>query len=80
MIDGVTKPSQYKLSKIKEEWDIKFKIVPEDEKENYDFSRFFILTFFQVNEIDIEEFVTTTTVQEDKTEVVFKKDILLGNP
>jgi hypothetical protein len=39
-----------------------------------------LLTFFSKNDPQIEEYINQTQQQEDKTEVVFKKDVLLGNP
>jgi hypothetical protein len=79
-IDGVKKPIQYKLWNIKQDWREQYKTAPDDQRHLFDFSRFFLLTFFQKDDINIEEFITTTNIQEDKTEIVFKKDILLWNP
>jgi hypothetical protein len=78
--DEIAKPIQYKLWNIEYDWGEKYKVAIEEEKNLFDFSRFFLLTFFAKNDPSIEEYVTTTIVQEDKTEVVFKKDILLWNP
>lgn len=79
-IDGFKQPIQYKLWNIQYDWNEKYKAAPQEQRDQYDFSRFFILTFFKQNDPSIEEYVTTISTQEDKTEIVFKKDILLGNP
>lgn len=78
-IDGVKQPYEYQLDIKKDEWDEKYKTASEEEKNKYDFSRFFLLTFFQQNnsqaELYLQEWPKTS---EDKTEIVFKRDILLG--
>lgn len=71
--------SQYKLSFIQSQWEELFKTAINEEKEKFDFTKFFLLTFFQWTSENIEEYVVPTQqIQESKAEVVFKKDILLG--
>jgi len=79
IIDTVPQSYEYKLNSKEDIWSERFKTAPEEEKILYDFSRFFLITFFDNNsgsQVDIYTW-TTTSSSEDKTEVVFKRDILL---
>ena len=76
-IDGELQSTQYTLDNIKEDWEIKSKTATEDMKSQYDFSRFFILTFLTRDQRAIENFEIEYKQEESKAEIVFKRDILL---
>ena len=77
-IDGRPINSSYKLDVIQYEWDEKKKWLLSDKKDIYEFSLFFLNTFFSTNQKDSEIFeVQTQTAQEDTVIVVFKRDKLL---
>jgi len=51
-----------------------------EERDKYDFSRFFIITFFTNDEQNVEIYVDDNTrYNEDKSELIFKRDKLLGS-
>lgn len=73
-------PFVYKLDIIQDEWNEKFSSASIEEKELFDFERFFIITFFTNTINRVEEFDDPiVSPNEDKTEIVFKRDILLGS-
>jgi len=77
-VNGDQKNFQYKLERIEQEWSEKFDTAPEDDKQRYDFTRFFLNTFFQNVSDTGEIFVKDRdSLSEDKTKIVFKRDILL---
>jgi len=77
VIDGEAQTTQYALDIIQDDWTERYQTAPEDEKENYNFSRFFIITFLSEQTRNIENFEFEITQQESKAEIVFKRDILL---
>lgn len=76
-IDGELKTTQYTLDNIKEDWDEKYKTAPEEVRSQFDFSRFFILTFLTSKEREVIIFDKESKQQESTAEIVFKRDILL---
>ena len=79
-IDAKDSRFVYKLDLIESEWEEKHKTGNPEEKEKYDFSLFFFIKFFAEDKKVIEEYVVgDTKVNEDKTEIVFKRDSLLWN-
>jgi hypothetical protein len=79
VIDDVAQAFEYKLDVTENIWNGRFKTATEAEKDSYDFSRFFLITFIEYTPkpaIDIY-IGTQKASSEDKTEVVFKRDILL---
>ena len=78
MIDNDNSRFVYKLDLIELEWEEKYKTAGPDEKENYNFSRFFFIKFFSNDQKVVEEYIVTDTKEnEDKIEIVFKRDRLL---
>ncbi len=68
----------YKLEIIESDWEEKWKTATQDEKQNYEFSRFFLNTFFEKNTRRVEEYIVNKpTEAEDKSEIVFKRDKLV---
>jgi len=49
IIDTVPQSYEYKLNSKEDIWSERFKTAPEEEKILYDFSRFFLITFFDNN-------------------------------
>jgi len=76
-IDGIKQTTQYNLDAIEWEWEEKYKTAVEEKKSDYDFSKFFLITFFNEQEREIENFDIQYSAQESKAEIVFKRDILL---
>ena len=78
-INSISSPFIYKLDNIESEWEERYKTASIEDKENYDFKKFFILTFFSDTNVQVEDFIVQNPqTNEDKTEIVFKRDILLG--
>lgn len=79
-IDGIEKDFVYRLQNIQLDWDKEYETVPETEKDAYDFSRFFIITFASRSDDQINEFVVNeNNGNEDKAQIVYKRDILLSD-
>lgn len=83
VLNGKNLSSVYKLGVIEQDWKEQTDLLSSDENANYDFKRFFILTFLssgtQIPGSSIEEYISDTGVNtEDKTIIVFKRDTLLG--
>jgi len=78
-IDGRALTTEYTLENIKQDWDEKLRTAIPQEKNLYDFSRFFLLTFLTDEDKWIDVFEKEIKTQEPKAEIVFKRDILLGN-
>ncbi len=76
-IDGISQTTQYKLDFIESDWDEKQKSAPSENKDQFEFSRFFLITFFNSWADEKEIFIRDVKQQEDKAEIVFKRDILL---
>ncbi len=75
-----TKPLSfvYKLSIIESEWEKKYETASKDEKNKFDFTRFFLITFSSQGSTEVEEYIVKKPqYNEDKTEVVFKRNKLL---
>lgn len=80
-IDGKTSRFIYKLSSIESDWKERSPGGIGQETA-YNFSRFFLITFFPTYTASpIEEYVSQeqNTQTEDKTEIVFKREKLLGD-
>lgn len=78
--DGEKSSFVYKLWLIEWLWEEKKKVAIEEERWRYDFSRFFLLTFFADNSTTVEEYIKDDVkLSEDKTEIIFKRDWLLGD-
>lgn len=78
-INSVASSFVYNLDLIKDQWQEQYTLAAPEEKGSYDFRKFFINTFFTNTWKIIEEFETIVAgPNEDKTEIVFKRDILLG--
>jgi hypothetical protein len=69
--------TQYTLDNIQEDWNEKFKTASQEEKQQFDFSRFFILTFLTLEQREVVIFDKAYKQEESKAEIVFKRDILL---
>jgi len=70
----------YRLDPIQKEWEEKFKSASEEEKDIYNFSNFFQITFLQKTESWVQEFEDKKVIlDEDASEVVFKRDILVAS-
>gem|GEM_PF-6457093 len=68
----------YKLDNIEEEWSEKARGVGTDEKNIYDFSRFFLNTFILKEKQEQEIYENDRKIEsEDTVIVVFKRDKLL---
>lgn len=79
VIDGKNVYSAYKLDNIELDWEEKKKNASDKDRIRYDFSYFFINTFFSNNQEVSEIFeIADTSSQEDPVTVVFKRDKLLG--
>jgi len=77
-ISGEEKLSQYRLDDVQERWDEQYQFTPEEEREVYDFSRFFIITFLQTSQNFVDEYeIKPISQDEDRSEIVFKRDKLL---
>lgn len=78
IIDSEKKNFVYKLGRLQWIWEEKFQTALRDQKDQYDFSRFFLITFFPKDDASIEIYSTDDTrYNEDKTEIIFKRDTLL---
>lgn len=78
VVDGEDVSFEYKLDFIEQSWEDKFETADAENKSQYDFTRFFLITFFENTWTVVNEFVIENTVsEEDKTEIIFKRDILL---
>ncbi len=79
-IDQQRRPQEYKLDLIEQEWDNNFKIAAPSEKDQYDFSRFFLISLLwqtvAKNSVEVLDDVGVKSA-EDKTEIVFKRSKLL---
>ena len=68
----------YKLDLIQSDWKEKYATANQQEKSKYNFTRFFYITFFSEDTKVVEEYIIgDTKTNEDKTEIVFKRDRLL---
>ncbi len=76
-IDGELQSTQYTLDNIEEDWEEKMETASEELKSQYDFSRFFILTFLTQQQREIVNYEIEYKQEESKAEIVFKRDILL---
>lgn len=79
-IDNITQSVQYKLANIEEQLASWVSSDSSEWSQEITFARFFINTFFRDNlGVQIEDYVPDEVRQtEDKTEIVFKRDKLLG--
>lgn len=79
-INGKKLTASYKLDNIQRDWEEKIKWLSGEQREKFDFSKFFITTFLTSTGIagDILE-DRKDIIEEDPVIVVFKRDILLGN-
>ncbi len=79
-VNSVASPFIYKLDIVESDWEEKYKMASIEEKDLYNFKKFFINTFFAKQTNKVEEFINIEAgPNEDKTEIVFKRDILLGD-
>jgi len=78
-IDGERQTTQYTLDNIQADWAEKFQTAAIWDKDLFDFSRFFLVTFLGSQEREIVTFDQEIKQQESKAEIVFKRDILLWN-
>jgi hypothetical protein len=77
-IDGKKVNASYKLDIIESDWEERSRGSSAEDRNRYDFSRFFINTFFTEVEQESEIFEISTPTQEvDKVILVFKRDRLL---
>lgn len=76
-IDGERQTTQYTLDNIELDWDEKFQTAAKTDRDLFDFSRFFIVTFLTTQDREIVTFDQEIRQQESKAEIVFKRDILL---
>ena len=79
-IDGKQISFVYNLDNKQEEWKELLATSNKNEKDLYDFSRFFLITFFTQQPWKVvEQFISNQSSQnEDKAEIVFKRDKLLN--
>ena len=79
VINSIPSPYVYSLDPIENRWREQYETASKQEKNQYDFGKFFYITFLQSQSSTVEEFVVEeSTWNEDKTEIVFKRDVLLG--
>lgn len=78
-INDVKITREYLLDNIKWEWWEKNRTASPQDKNLYEFSRFFILTFLTDDQQQIDIYEKQIREQEPKAEIVFKRDILLWN-
>lgn len=78
--NGQKLSGSYELDSIKADLAIMYKQVSEEERPKYDFTRFFLNTFFNTQQITgkIYEWNNETEVVEDRTITFFKRDKLFG--
>lgn len=79
--NGQTLSGSYELESIKADLAIMYKQVSEEEKPKYDFSRFFLNTFFNTKQTTGKIYVSNneSEVVEDRTITFFKRDKLFGD-
>ncbi len=77
-IDGKKVNASYKLDIIESDWQERARWSSQEERNRYDFSRFFVNTFLAETEQESEIFeINTPTQGVDKVILVFKRDRLL---
>ena len=80
-LDNQSLNFEYPLDAIEEEWDERFRTANIDERDAFDFRRFFLITMIEERDVNIrwELEETKDWVEEDRIVTVFKRDRLLSS-
>jgi len=80
VIDGNELIFEYPLDNIESDWEEKMRTASEEEKDMYDFRRFFLITLIEDRRDLWRDIITdtVTSIQEDTVIAVFKREVLLS--
>ncbi len=81
VLDGMSLKFEYPLDAIESDWEEKMSTTSDDDKERFDFRRFFLMTLIE-DRRDIWRDIITENIpfqEEDRVVAVFKREGLLGN-